>query len=205
MIHFRPPDCRLIQWFVLQFLVLGLVSGQSLESAGGGARSDYVLQPSDLLRVQIFQEEDLMREVRVSQEYTIVLPLIGSVDLRGKTLRQTEETIRDLYDRDYIVNPQVNIMVLEYVKRTVNVLGSVNSPGPVLFPQEEELSLLDAISRAGGFSRLADRKHVKLSRTTADGKTEAIEINADDLIKSGNTKSYTMQKDDVLYVPERVF
>lgn len=146
-----------------------------------------------------------MREVRVSQEYTIVLPLIGSVDLRGKTLRQTEETIRDLYDRDYIVNPQVNIMVLEYVKRTVNVLGSVNSPGPVLFPQEEELSLLDAISRAGGFSRLADRKHVKLSRTTADGKTEAIEINADDLIKSGNTKSYTMQKDDVLYVPERVF
>ena len=178
--------------------------GQSLESGAPEAKSDYILQASDLLKVQVFQEEDLTREVRVSQEYTIVLPMIGSVDLKGKTLRQAEEMIRERYDRDYLVNPQVNVMVLDYAKRTVNVLGSVNTPGAVLFPQEEALTLLDAISRAGGFNRLADRKHVKLSRTTPDGRTEAVEINTDDLIKSGNTKSFTLQRDDVIFVPERV-
>ncbi len=168
------------------------------------AKSDYILQASDLIKVQIFQEDDLTREVRVSQEYSIVLPMIGSVDVRGKTLRQAEEIIRDRYDRDYLVNPQVNVIVLEYAKRTVNVMGSVNQPGAVLFPQEEDLSLLDAISRAGGFNRLADRKRVKLSRTLTDGRTESTEINTDDLIKSGNTKSYILQRDDVIFVPERL-
>lgn len=173
-------------------------------AAQSSAKADYVLQASDLLRVQVFQEDGLMREVRISQEYTITLPLIGTVDLRGKTLRQVEEVIRDLYDRDYLVNPQVNVIVLEYAKRTVNVLGSVNTPGAVLFPQEETLTLLDAISRAGGFNRLADRKRIKLSRTTADGKTETNIINADELIQSGNTQSWMLIRDDVIFVPERV-
>jgi polysaccharide export outer membrane protein len=185
-------------------LAAASAAGQKLESGTPVARSDYVLQASDLLRIQVFQEDDLTREVRVSQEYTIVLPMIGSVDLRGKTLRQAEEVIRDRYDRDFLVNPQVNVIVLDYAKRTVNVMGSVNSPGAVLFPQEEELTLLDAISRAGGFNRLADRKRVKLSRTTPDGRTESVDINADDLIRSGNTKSFLLQRDDVIFVPERV-
>jgi polysaccharide export outer membrane protein len=195
---------RLLACSIGLFLLAGVSFGQSLESGAPEAKSDYVLQASDLLKVQVFQEEDLTREVRVSQEYTIVLPMIGSVDLKGKTLRQAEEMIRERYDRDYLVNPQVNVMVLDYAKRTVNVMGSVNTPGAVLFPQEEALTLLDAISRAGGFNRLADRKRVKLSRTTPDGKTEAVEINTDDLIKSGNTKSFTLQRDDVIFVPERV-
>jgi len=195
---------RWLACLALLLTVSAVAAAQNLDSGSPVARSDYVLQASDLLRIQIFQEEDLTREVRVSQEYTIVLPMIGSVDLRGKTLRGAEEIIRERYDRDYLVNPQVNVMVLDYAKRTVNVMGSVNSPGSVLFPQEEELTLLDAISRAGGFNRLADRRRVKLSRTTADGRTESMDINADDLIKSGNTKSFILQRDDVIFVPERV-
>ncbi len=186
-------------------LSLGLLSfAQAYGGEGNPAKADYVLQASDLLRVQVFQEDGLMREVRISQEYTITLPLIGTVDLRGKSLRQAEDSIRELYDRDYLVNPQVNIIVLEYAKRTVNVLGSVNTPGAVLFPQEEPLTLLDAISRAGGFNRLADRKRVKLSRTTAEGKTENNIINADELIQSGNTQTWMLLRDDVIFVPERV-
>ena len=144
---------------------------------------DYVLQPSDLLNVQIFQEDDLKRDVRVSQEYSITLPLIGKVDVKGKTLRQAEEMIRVLYDRDYLVNPQINVVVVEYAKRTVNVIGQVNQPGAVLFPQEQGLTLLDAISRAGGFTRLADLKIVKLTRTNADGKSDTYVIDVGSLIK----------------------
>ncbi len=200
-----PSRFRLsLAFLILSSLLPAFVRADDAEASTKAAKSDYVLQASDVLRVQVFQEDDLTREVRVSQEYSIVLPMIGSVDLRGKTLRQAEEMIRDLYDRDYLVNPQVNVIVLEYAKRTVNVLGSVNQPGAVLFPQEEDLTLLDAISRAGGFNRLADRKRVKLSRTLADGRTESTEVNTDDLIKSGNTKTFILQRDDVIFVPERV-
>ena len=174
------------------------------EEAPPSAPADYVLQPSDLLRVQVFQEPDLLREVRVSQEYAVVLPLIGSIDLRGKSVRQAETMIRELYDRDFLVNPQVNLIVLEYATRTVNVLGSVNSPGAVLFPQERPLTLLDAITRAGGFSRLADRKRVRLTRTHPDGRKETFTVNADQLMGGGSQRGWPLLVNDVIFVPERV-
>ncbi|WP_238991406.1 polysaccharide biosynthesis/export family protein [Rariglobus hedericola] len=168
------------------------------------AAQDYVLQPSDLLNIQVFQEENLKRDVRVSKEYSITLPLIGKVDVKGKSLRQAEDLIRELYDRDYLVNPQVNVVVIEYAKRTVNVIGQVNQPGAVLFPQEEGLTLLDAISRAGGFSRLANRSQVKLTRTNSDGKSDTYIINVDDLIKGSSSNSWPLLVNDIIFVPERI-
>jgi len=165
---------------------------------------DYILQPSDLLNIQVFQEDNLKRDVRVSQEYSITLPLIGKVDLKGKSLRQAEDMIRDLYDRDYLVNPQVNVVVVEYAKRTVNVIGQVNQPGAVLFPQEQGLTLLDALARAGGFTRYADRKKVKLTRTNTDGKTDTYIIDVDDLIKGRSSNSWPMLVNDIVFVPEGI-
>jgi polysaccharide export outer membrane protein len=168
------------------------------------APSNYVLQPSDVIKVQVFQEDDLMREVRLSQESTVSLPMIGSINLKGKTLSEAQEMIRSLYDRDYLVNPQVTVFILDYSKRSVNVLGSVNSPGVVVFPQETGLTLLDAIARAGGFSRLADKKRVKLTRASTEGKTENYTINADEIMQGATNESWVLQKDDVISVPERV-
>jgi len=175
----------------------------TIDSSNRG-REDYVIQSSDLLRVQVFQEEDLTREVRVTQGNAITLPLIGVVDVKRLTLRQAEDKIRELYERDYLVNPQINVGVIEYAKRTVNVLGSVNNPGAILFPQEEGLSLLDAIARAGGFNRFANREKIKLSRTDENGRTETVIINANDLMQSGTNDSWPLQRDDVIFVPERI-
>jgi polysaccharide export outer membrane protein len=177
----------------------------SADSAKPDARKlDYVLQPQDLIRVQILREEDLNREVRVSQELTVALPLIGTIDLRGKTVRQAEEEIRKAYDAEYLVNPQVNVFVIEYWKRFVKVFGAVNSPGVVVFPPEEGLTLLGAISRAGGFSRLADTKKVILSRTAPDGKTETSTVNAEDLLKRGTGADVALLPDDIINVGERI-
>lgn len=170
----------------------------------GPAKEDYIIQPADVLQILVFQEDDLKREVRVTQGGTISLPLIGSVNVADLTIRQAQEKIRSLYDANYLVNPQINLIVLEYAKRTVNVLGSVNTPGAVEFPQEEGLTLLDAIARAGGFNRFADRRKIKLSRTDADGKTETFIINADDLMQSGTNDSWPLKRDDVIFVPERI-
>jgi len=192
-------------------LLLGLIVLSSAHLLAEEQRSvppaavlDYILQPSDLLNIQVFQEENLKRDVRVSQEYSITLPLIGKVDVHGKSLRQAEALIRELYDRDYLVNPQVNLVVIEYAKRSVNVIGQVNQPGAVLFPQEQGLMLLDAISRAGGFSRLANRSQVKLTRTNADGKSETFVINADDLIKGSSSNTWPLLVNDIIFVPERI-
>lgn len=172
-----------------------------------GESPDYVLQPSDLIRVLVFQESDLQREVRISQEYTITLPLIGTIEVRDKTVRQMEELIRSLYDKDYLVNPQINVTVVEYTQRTVNVLGAVNTPGLVVFPPEKKMGLLETIARAGGFSRIADRKRVRLSRALADGTTENHVINTDDLIQRQGAASdhWFLMKGDVIFVPEKIF
>ena len=191
---------------VLLILVWSLLSTATFaqeEKPKATATADYVLQPSDLLHVLVFQEDDLQRDVRISQEYSITLPLIGQVNLKGKTLREAEELIRARYDQDFLVKPQVTVTVTEYAKTSVNVLGSVGQAGSVVFTPEQPMTLLDAIARAGGFTRLADRKHVSLSRTV-DGKVEKYTINADELIQGDAKQSWILIKDDVIYVPEKL-
>jgi len=165
---------------------------------------DYVLQPSDLIKIQVFREKDLDLEVRISKENSVNLPLIGKVDLTGKTAHQAEELIRSLYDRDYLVNPQVNLSVLEYVPRNVLVLGSVGKPGVIPFPHEQGLTLLDAISRAEGFIRLADKKHVTLKRTTTEGESKTYTIDCENLSKGDTTETWPLLPNDVITVPERI-
>lgn len=193
----------------LWFLMIGVVplcakensSSRTTPPAGG----DYVLMASDLLQVRIFQEEDLGREVSVSQNQTITLPLIGSIDVKGRTVRETEALIQKLYDKDFLVNPQVNLTVIRYAERTANILGSVNAPGPVVFPQEKGLSLLEAISRAGGFNRYANRSKITLTRTKLDGSKETYVIDVDKLIDGSANNAWTLQVNDVIFVPERIF
>jgi polysaccharide biosynthesis/export protein len=169
------------------------------------ASTDYQLRPSDILQVKVFQEEDLTREISVSQELTISLPLVGTIDVRGKSIRQTEEMIRVLYDRDYLVNPQVTLIVMKYAERAVNVIGSVNSPQAVPFPPERGLTLLEAVARAGGFSRLADQSKVRIIRTDAKGVSNTYVVNAAKLIDSTSGNLWSLQVDDVIQVPERIF
>ena len=67
-------------------------------SAGGRSSNDYQLQPGDVVHVQVFQELDLERELRVSQDGLLTFPLIGNVDVKGKTLGAVEQVVRSLYD-----------------------------------------------------------------------------------------------------------
>lgn len=192
----------------LCFLLIGVLSpafAQIVTEKAMPDGGDYVLLPSDFLQIRVFQEADLDREVSVSQNLTITLPLIGSVDVKGRTVRETETLIRELYDRDYLVNPQVNLTVIRYAERTVNILGSVNSPGPVVFPQEKGLTFLEAIGRAGGFSRLANKNKVRLTRTSLDGAKTTYTIDADKLIDGSAANSWPLQINDVIFVPESIF
>jgi polysaccharide export outer membrane protein len=169
------------------------------------ATTDYMLRPSDVLQIQVFQEPDLTREVSVSQEYNVSLPLIGTVDLKNRSVRQTEELVRQLYDKDFLVNPQVTVIVVRYAERAVNVIGMVNSPQAVPFPPERGLTLLEAISRAGGFNRMADKTKVQITRTDDKGVTSTFTVNADKLLDAKSSNVWSLQVDDVVNVPEKFF
>jgi len=161
---------------------------------------DYVLQPQDIIRVQVFQEEEINKqgEVGISAESTITLPMIGTISVAGLSVRQAEQKIRDLYDKDYLVNPGVSVNVLKYSDRSVNVVGSIKNAGRVQFPPEKGLTILEAISLAGGHDRLADLKRVKLTR-----KNETSVVNVDDIVKGG-AKDVALEVGDVVFVPERI-
>ncbi|HEY5228104.1 MAG TPA: polysaccharide biosynthesis/export family protein [Opitutaceae bacterium] len=193
--------------------IVGLLSVCASVSAASSAKaaqdqpaasSDYMLRPMDLVKVQVFQEPELDRELRVSQNRSIKLPLIGVVDLRKHSVREAETLIAELYNKDYLVNPQINITILEYSPRTVNVLGAVNNPGSVVITTEHKFSLLDVIARSGGFSRLANRDKLSLTRTMADGETQNFTINGDQLVSGDANTTWTVQDGDVIFVPERV-
>lgn len=200
------PMTKLARLLLFSLLLLqNQGAAQDLPAGSTASQTDdYVLQPLDLLQVRVYQEPDMDREVRISRESVVSLPLIGRVALKGLTIREAEYLIADLYNRDFLVNPQINVVVLEYARRTVNVLGSVSQPGEIEFPREEGLTLLDAISRAGGFTRLADRRKIKLTRKSEDGQIQNFTIDADQMIKGESSEAWVLQTDDLIFVPERL-
>jgi polysaccharide biosynthesis/export protein len=166
--------------------------------------ADYKLQPGDVVKMQVFQVPDLDREVQVSVKGEILLPLIGRLVVKDRSVRVVEQTVRALYDRDYLVNPQINMMVTKYSSRTVNVMGAVNAPQAIEFPPNQSMSLLDAISRCGGFNRLANRNKVRLTRSFPDGHSENFIINADELISGKKNDHWDLLSGDVIFVPESI-
>jgi polysaccharide export outer membrane protein len=166
--------------------------------------SSYRLQPMDLIRVQFFQETDLDRELRVSQDFKIVLALVGPVEVRDRTVREVELLIAELYRKDYLVNPQVNVTIMEYSQRAVTVLGAVTSPGTIVIPPERTLTLLDVIARCGGFSRLANLKTVSLTRNLPGGRTVNYTVNAELMMSGDKDNQWTVKDGDIISVAERL-
>ncbi len=166
--------------------------------------SDYIINSSDLLHFQVFQEEDLTRQVRVSQSGNITLPMVGTIEVKGKTVEEAQRLLTERYDADFLVNPQINLSVIEYSRRTVNVLGSVNAPGTVPFPPEDSMTLMDAISAAGGFQRSGNRRNVILRRTTENG-VQRYSVDTHSIIQGDSPVVWQLQPGDQIYVPERIW
>lgn len=167
----------------------------------------HLLQPQDIVRVQIFGEDDLSQQcngLSVSDKATLTLPLIGTISVKGQSIQQAQEQITELYNKNYLVNPQVTVSILKYASRSVNVIGSVTNQGRVKFPPGRGLTILDAIALAGGQTRLADLKHVKLTRKNAKGETLVRDIDVDAMMKQTGSDPVPLQPGDIIYIPERM-
>ena len=165
---------------------------------------NYILSPNDIILVKVFEDPDLDSQHRISQDGTINFPLIGVIQISGRTVTQAASTIRDRLLKGYLRNPQVRVNVIQYASRRITVLGQVQKPGSYVLPNEERVDLLQAIAMAGGFTRLADEGRV-LIRRNVNGVDTILKVNAHAETKNSSSQLFEVQPDDRITVRERIF
>jgi protein involved in polysaccharide export with SLBB domain len=162
---------------------------------------DSALGPGDLFDVRVFGEPDLSGSYQVANDGTIDYPLIGKVAVVGKLPNQVAAELEEKLASGYLKSPQVDVFVKETRSKKVSVLGQVKAP--TTFPYVENMSIVEAIARAGGFTAMAKKNSVRVTRAHG-GKTETIVIAVED-IGQGKAPNFLLRPGDVVFVGERVF
>lgn len=165
---------------------------------------NYVIKPSDVLQLSVYQEDDLDKMVRVEGDGTVALALIGKVRVAGMTVAEAQSLVTELYNRDFLVDPQVSLLVVEFAPRVVRILGAVNRPGVVMMPPDRELTLTEAIAGVNGISRLGNPKSVQIKRVEEGGATQLIEVNFSRIMSDPKVRDITLKENDSVWVPERI-
>jgi polysaccharide export outer membrane protein len=167
------------------------------------APSDYRIGADDLLEVTLFDIEGKDGQprtvsARVSQSGNVTLPLIGQMDVGGKTPVEAEGVLKERYKK-FIHEPQIAVFVKEYRSYRVSVVGHVEKPG--VFEVTGERTLLEVLAMAGGLNEKAG-KTLQISRRGED-KLETLFVDLDRLAEDGDMKlNLTMQPGDVVNVPK---
>lgn len=182
----------------------GTIAGTGAQALGIVA-GNYVLQPMDEISVEVFQEPDLAKMARISADGTISMPLIGNINIGGMSVDDAQDLIEDAYRGDYLIHPNVTILVTGYTQRLIYVHGHVGRPGPVAIPPERAITLSEVINSAGGLTRMARRGNIKIRRLKEGGKTDVIEVDFDDILESPEVSDIKMQDGDHVIVDERIF
>lgn len=194
---------KLLKTFFSLLLTLGLVtavSGAAAQAPAAGARpGDYVLGPGDVVKIAVFQNPDLTVETRVSESGEITFPLVGSVRVGGMTLAAAENAIAArLREGNYIVKPQVNIMLVQIRGNQVAVLGQVNKPGR--YPLETfTMRVSDILAAAGGVSPEGADGVVLIGQRNNQVVRREIDVPA--LFLQGSGQDLQLAAGDVVYVP----
>jgi polysaccharide export outer membrane protein len=165
---------------------------------------NYVLSQNDVIAVHVFREPDLDSQYRISKDGTINFPMLGVVNIAGKTANDAAAYLAALLDKDYIIKPQVSVSVVAYVKQRYSVLGQVGAPGGYNIPEEQTLDLLSAIAAAGGFTRLANQSKVIVKRQE-NGKPQTYKLDARAYGKDKGAKPFVILPNDTIIVEERFF
>jgi len=179
----------------------GAGASVSAPTATGPSIGAQTLGSGDVFEVRVVGEEDLSGAYRVSSDGTVAFPFCGRVDVGGKTAPETSEALTSCLAAGYIKNPQVTVFIKERNSKKVFVFGEVSKPGT--FAYEDGMNIVQAITLAEGFSKLAARNSVVVSRTV-DGKEQRIKVPVDD-IGMGKQANFLLQPGDIVYVPESFF
>ncbi len=160
---------------------------------------EYRLGPGDAIKIQVFQNQDLSLETRVSEAGTITYPLIGSVRVGGLSISKAEALIaRMLDDGGFVIKPQVTLLVVQIRGNEVSALGQFNRPGR--FPLETtQTRLSDVIAEAGGIS--PNGADAVILSGVRDGRPYRRQIDVTAMyVSSEGADDLMMQAGDVIFV-----
>ena len=150
----------------------------------------YILGAGDRVRMIVYGQDDISGEYKIDGSGALTLPLIGEVTGGGLPVRKLEEAVTNAYKGDYFVNPQVNIEVINF--RPFFILGEVKTPGD--YSYISGMTVLQAVSVAGGYNYRAKKNGIKLHRII-NGEKKEILVKEESKIFPG----------DVITVEERFF
>jgi polysaccharide biosynthesis/export protein len=173
----------------------------SAPTTAASRQLDYVLGPGDVVKISVFQNPDLTVEARVSESGDITYPLIGGVKVGGLTLQAAENLVAQrLREGNFILKPQVNMLLVQIRGNQVAVLGQVNRPGR--YPLETfTMRVSDMVAMAGGVGPLGADTVVLVG--TRNGQAFRREIDMSALFQQGVGADLTLSGGDVLYVPRQ--
>ena len=163
----------------------------------------YPVGPKDLLTISVFDVPELNITVRVSEDGTITLPLLGQIEVDGLTLAELEHKLATLLEKSYLKNAQVTVFIKEYQSKQVSVIGAVKKPGN--YELKGKQTLLQVLSLAGGLTEEASDRIVVI-RQYSDGTNKSIIIDIEDLMIKGNQdQNVPILSDDIINVPIEMF
>lgn len=193
-----------VPWVLLVVLAVGgcapAHSGPRINLPPPSERN--VLGPGDIFTMEVVGEKDLPHDYQVASDGTVDLPYVHSVKVADLEAQQVARLIRQrLIDEKILTDPSVVVQIKSFASRQVTLLGQVAKPGNL--PLSPGMTLLEAISQAGGLTAVASASHVNLTRRTGkNSQTVQVDVDA---ITEGKAPDVPLQAGDRIYVRERVF
>jgi protein involved in polysaccharide export with SLBB domain len=163
--------------------------------------ADRALGPGDVVEIRVYGEPDLTGTFDVGVDGNINFPLIGIVQVDGVEAPAVRDEIQRRLADGYLRNPSVTVRVTEYRSKKVTVEGEVRAPST--FPYTDNMGIREAISRAGGFTAMARRNAVKVTRIV-QGKSEVFVVAVDEISK-GKAPDFLVHPGDNVHVDQRPF
>jgi len=181
-----------------------LLSISTITIAEETTQSSYTVGIDDILEISILQPEKMLTTVSVAPDGTISFPYIGNIHVKGMTLEGVRDAIQTKLADGYMKYPVASVSLRECRSRKFFVYGEVTKPGT--YAIEENVTVLKAISMAGGFTKFGSSSQVKVLRRKTDGPGyEMIKVNIR-AVMNGNSKSdIVLKPEDIVTVSEGVF
>lgn len=155
---------------------VGIVPAYSLPAPATAdltaGRRPHLFGPFDRLSIEVFGLAELSRQVQVDASGNISLPLVGTIEVAGKSPEELAPLIEARLRASYVRNPRVTVNVVETVSQVVTVDGEVRTPG--MYPVVGRMTLMRAIARAQGTTEYARTNHVVLFRTVEGRQMAAL-------------------------------
>jgi protein involved in polysaccharide export with SLBB domain len=163
---------------------------------------DTSLGSGDVFEVRVFGEKDLTGDYQVAADGTIQFPFLGTVEVGGRETSQVATLIATRLSQGGFLNePQVSVFLKQSNSKRVSVLGAVAKPGTL--PIVPGMTLVHAVSQAGGFTALASKDDTVITRRVA-GKLERYRVEVSRITR-GDSEDFPLRAGDIVFVPERVF